>query len=98
MKLLARCAGSGWLRAEGFGSATAAYDFKIFKHISGPHIGQLTTDGRLLSDIGTMIEASAKHWATLILANGRSVKIDVRSVSSNGMEFTLREPIPDNLD
>jgi hypothetical protein len=42
-----------------------------------------------------MADAAARRWATLMLASGKSVKIDIRSLSSHGMEFTVREPIPD---
>jgi len=95
VKFLARYTGEGWLRAEGFGSSTAAYEFTVQRHNAGPDFGKLVTDGRMLSELPTMIEASMRRWATLILANGKSVRIDVVSVSSNGMCFTVREPIPD---
>lgn len=95
MKLLARFSGDGWLRAEGFGSATAAYEFTVSCDIGHARGSALVTNGRLLSEFATMADAAARRWATLVLSNGKAVKIDIRSLSSDGMEFTVREPIPD---
>lgn len=95
MKILARFSGGGWLRTDGFGSATAAYEFTVFRRTAAPPGAPLVANGTLLSEFATMAEAAARRWATLVLSNGKSVKIDVCALSSRGMEFTVREPIPD---
>lgn len=94
MKFPARFSGDGWLRTEGFGSATAAYEFTV-SHRATASGSPLIANGKLLSELAVMTEAAARRWATLVLSNGKSVKIDVHSVSSQGMEFSVREPIPD---
>lgn len=95
MKFLARFSGDGWLRTEGFGAATAAYEFTVSHRAMALAGSPLVANGRLLSEFAVMTKAAARRWATLVLSNGKSVKIDVHSISSQGMEFSVREPIPD---
>lgn len=98
MKLLARFSGDGWLRAEGFGSATAAYEFTVSCDIGHARGSTLVTNGRLLSEFATMADAAARRWAILVLSNGKSVKMDIRSLSSDGMESPFESRSRTSLD
>jgi hypothetical protein len=97
MKLLANFTGSGELLTP-TGRSAVTYDFSVHRRVTGARAGEISAFGTLLAEKEALAQMPGNPHATLILASGVEVAIQIVRINAVGISYRVTGSLPGFID
>jgi len=94
MRTLAMLAGTGWLRPRGSIAFTVKYRLAVLRQLTGPKAGDVVCRGTIEADGIALAEAREVVHATLTVASGEPVNVDVSGTDPDAADITVVGRLP----